>query len=118
MDSLAPSARVAMCIPGSSTSTSEEPEMEPAVTWHSPSAAIFTRTGSSQYSLAVRPLMLRMISVTSSLTPGMVENSCWIPSIFTEDTATPGSEESSTLLRLLPKVMPKPRSRGSATNLP
>ena len=61
--------------------------------------------------------MFRMISVTSSFTPGMVENSCWTPSILTDVTATPGSEESSTRRRLLPKVVPKPLSSGSAINL-
>jgi hypothetical protein len=36
---------------------------------------------------------LRIISVVSSSTPGIVENSCSTPSIFTEVTAAPGSEE-------------------------
>ena len=34
------------------------------------------------------PLMLRTISVTSSLTPGIVENSCSTPSILIDVTAT------------------------------
>ena len=34
--------------------------------------------------------MLRMISVTSSLTPGMVENSCSTPSMRMLVTAAPG----------------------------
>lgn len=33
--------------------------------------------------------MFRMISVTSSFTPGIVENSCWMPSIWMLVTAAP-----------------------------
>ena len=59
-----------------------------------------------------------MMSVTSSATSGMVVNSCSTPSIFTEVMAAPCSDESSTRRSELPSVMPKPRSSGSATNLP
>ncbi len=45
-----------------------------------------------------------MMSVTSSRTPGMVVNSCAMPSIFTEVTAAPSSEESSTRRSELPNV--------------
>ena len=45
-----------------------------------------------------------MMSVTSSLTPSSVLNSCSTPSIFTEVTAAPSSEESSTRRSELPKV--------------
>ena len=38
------------------------------------------------------PLTLRTISVTSSLTPGIVDISCRTPSILMLTTATPGSE--------------------------
>ena len=51
-------------------------------------------------------LTLRTISVTSSLTPGMVENSCWTPAILMEVAAVPGSEDSRIRLRELPKVVP------------
>ena len=45
-----------------------------------------------------------MMSVTSSRTPGRVVNSCATPSIFTEVTAAPSSEESSTRRSELPNV--------------
>ena len=44
------------------------------------------------------------MSVTSSLTPGTLENSCATPSMRTLVIAAPPSEESSTRRRLLPKV--------------
>ena len=56
-----------------------------------------------------------MMSVTSSLTPGTVENSCATPSIFTEVMAAPSRDESSTRRSELPNVYPKPRSSGSTT---
>ena len=56
-----------------------------------------------------------VIPVTSSRTPSMEENSCTTPSIWTEVTAAPCSEERSTRRSALPRVTPKPRSRGSAT---
>src|ERR1700722_13576715 len=59
-----------------------------------------------------------MMSVTSSTTPGMVEISCSTPWILTRVTALPSKLESSRRRRLLPTVMPKPRSNGSAMNLP
>ena len=58
-------------------------------------------------SLCIRqtmPLRLRTMSVTSSLTPRIVENSCATPSIRTLVTAAPASEESSTRRSELPKV--------------
>ena len=45
-----------------------------------------------------------MTSVTSSWTPGSVVNSCATPSILTEVTAAPSSEESSTRRNELPNV--------------
>ncbi len=62
-------------------------------------------------------LMLRTMSVTSSRTPGIDENSCSTPSMCTEVTAAPWSEERSTRRRELPRVVPKPRSSGSATTV-
>ena len=62
--------------------------------------------------------MFRTISVTSSFTPGMVENSCWTPAILMVVGAVPGSEESMIRRRALPSVVPYPRSRGSTTYLP
>jgi nucleoside-diphosphate-sugar epimerase len=56
------------------------------------------------------------MSVTSSTTPGRLENSCWTPAMRTEVMAAPSSEESSTRRRELPMVWPYPRSKGSAMN--
>src|SRR6185437_3912607 len=61
---------------------------------------------------------LRMISVASSTTPGMGENSCSTPSIRTAVIAAPSMELSSTRRRLLPMVVPKPRWKGCAVNMP
>ena len=44
------------------------------------------------------------MSVTSSLTPSIVENSWATPSIRTEVTAAPTSDESRTLRSELPNV--------------
>ena len=55
-----------------------------------------------------------MMSVASSTTPGIGENSCSTPSIFTAVTAAPSIEESSTRRSALPMVVPNPRSNGCA----
>src|ERR1035437_3597381 len=60
----------------------------------------------------------KMISVASSTTPGMDENSCMTPSIRTAVMAAPSIEDSSTRRRALPTVVPKPRSNGCAENCP
>ena len=57
-----------------------------------------------------------MMSVTSSLTPSIVENSCATPSILTAEMAAPSSDDSSTRRSELPNVYPNPRSSGSTTN--
>ena len=56
-----------------------------------------------------------MMSTTSSRTPGSVVNSCATPSIFTEVTAAPSSDESSTRRSELPNVVARPRPSGSIT---
>src|SRR5437764_4822543 len=63
-------------------------------------------------------LRLRMMSVTSSATLEMLVNSCSTPSMRTLVMAAPWSELRSTRRSALPRVMPNPRSSGSATNLP
>ena len=50
------------------------------------------------------PLRLSTMSVTSSLTPPIVENSWATPSIRTLVTAAPASEESNTRRSELPNV--------------
>ena len=114
----ASSFKVARTRSGLMISTCSSQTISPAVTTHSPEAETLTTLGPSQFSLADRALRFRMISVTSSLTPGTVENSCNTPSMRTDETATPGNEESKTLRSELPRVVPKPRSSGSMTNFP
>ena len=58
------------------------------------------------------------ISVTSSMTPGMVVNSCCTPSMVARTTAAPWSDERSSRRRELPMVVPNPRSSGSHVNFP
>ena len=63
-------------------------------------------------------LMCKIIVVTSSTTPSIVENSCSTPSIWIDVTAAPGSEDKRIRRKELPRVVPYPRSSGSTTNLP
>ena len=55
------------------------------------------------------------MSVMSSRTPAIDENSCSTPSIWIAVIAAPWSDDSRTRRSALPSVMPKPRSSGSAT---
>ncbi len=59
---------------------------------------------------------LRIISVTSSTTPGIVENSCSTPSILIDVIAYPSREDNNTLLKALPIVRPNPGSKGLNSN--
>src|SRR5271156_1761290 len=59
-----------------------------------------------------------MMSVASSTTPVIDWNSCSTPSIFTAVTAAPSIDESRVRRSALPMVVPKPRSKGWALNLP
>jgi len=59
-----------------------------------------------------------MTSVTSSFTWETDVNSCATPSIWIEVTAAPHRELSRTRRSVLPRVVPKPGSRGSISNLP
>jgi hypothetical protein len=86
----------------------------PAVTTPGPVARSIMRLGPSACIRSASCLMLRMMSTTSSRTPSMEENSCTTPSICTAVTAAPCREDSSTRRSELPRVTPKPRSRGSA----
>jgi hypothetical protein len=58
----------------------------------------------SECILQTMPLRLSTMSVTSSVTPLIVENSCATPSMRTEVTAAPASELSSTRRSELPNV--------------
>src|SRR5271157_1071132 len=59
-----------------------------------------------------------MMSVASSTTPGMGENSCRTPSIFTAVIAAPSIELSRARRNAFPTVVPQPRSNGCAENFP
>ena len=72
--------------------------------------------GSSCSLETTRFLMLRTISTTSSFTPGIVANSCWMLSIRMLVTAAPGIEERRVRRSEFPRVYPKPGSSGSMTN--
>ena len=61
---------------------------------------------------------LRMMSVTSSWTPGIDENSCSTPSMFTAVMAAPSMDDSRQRRRALPMVVAKPRSNGCAVKRP
>jgi len=62
-------------------------------------------------------LMLSTMSVTSSRTPGIEENSCNTPSMWTDCTAAPCRDERRMRRNALPNVTPKPRSSGSAITM-
>ncbi len=47
-----------------------------------------------------------MMSVTSSVTPGIVENSCWTPSMRTAVMAVPPRDERRTRRNAFPIVTP------------
>ena len=75
-------------------------------------------TGSSEYEIKFRPFKFKMISVTSSFTYGIDENSWATPSMDTDVTAAPFSVLSSTRRNAFPRVVPKPGSSGSISNFP
>ena len=60
--------------------------------------------GSSRSEETTNCLMLRMISVTSSFTPGMVLNSCSTPSMRMLVTAAPGIDDRRLRRSALPIV--------------
>src|SRR6478735_11866531 len=111
----APSSSVQICRSGLSTTTSPTVWMSPAVTTPGPDFFTTMRLGPSPCILIEMSLMLSTMSVTSSRTPAIEENSCSTPSMCTDCTAAPWSEESRIRRSALPSVWPKPRSSGSAT---
>ena len=62
-------------------------------------------------------LSAKTIDVTSSSTPSRDENSCLAPSTSIAYTLAPGIEDNKTLLNALPRVVPKPFSKGSIATL-
>ncbi len=93
-----------MCMSGLWISTPAGGWMSPAVTSPGPSLLRYMTTGSSESEDRTRPLMLRMISETSSFTPLIVVNSWSTPSILTEVTAAPGMDDSRVRRSELPRV--------------
>ena len=73
---------------------------------HGPWASILSVLLPSPSIVAESSFNANIISVTSSFTPGIVENSCNTPSIFIEFTATPGKDYNNILLRAFPIVIP------------
>src|SRR3954454_21542210 len=116
MLSVAPSSRWQIKRSGLVTSMSPETAIMPAVTSAGPVALRCRRLGPSPSILSAICFTLRTMSVTSSRTPVSELNSCSTPSILIEVTAAPCSELRSTRRSELPRVIPKPRSSGSATN--
>ena len=113
----APSSSVQICRSGLSTTTSPTVWMSPAVTTPGPCFFTTMRLGPSPCILIEMSLMLSTMSVTSSRTPAIEENSCSTPSMCTDCTAAPCSEDNRMRRSALPSVWPKPRSSGSATTV-
>jgi hypothetical protein len=90
----------------------------PAVTLPALRAVTFISLSSSASSFTIKLLTLRMMSVTSSSTPGRLLNSWSAPRRRTCVTAAPSRLDRRMRRRLLPTVVPKPRSNGSAENFP
>ena len=78
--------------------------MSAAVTAPGPCLRRYITTGSSCSEETTSSLMLRISSVTSSLTPGTVVNSCRTPSIRMLVTAAPGMDDSRVRRTELPSV--------------
>ena len=81
-----------------------------------PLTSRFRNFGSSESSRIGTWRRFRMMSVTSSTTPGMDENSWSTPSIWTAVTAAPSIDDSRARRSALPMVVANPRSNGCAEN--
>ncbi len=93
-----------MCRSGFRISTPAGGATSPAVTSPGPFALRYTFTGSSVSERITRPFRFKMMSVTSSVTFGIVVNSCSTPSIRTEEIAAPGIDDNSVRRREFPIV--------------
>ena len=98
----APSSSVHSTRSGLSTTTSPTVWMSPAVTVPGPCFFTTMRLGPSPCILMAMSLMLSTMSVTSSRTPAIEENSCSTPSMCTDCTAAPCSEDSRMRRSALP----------------
>src|SRR5215469_12452492 len=91
--------------------------MSAAVTSPGPCLRRYMTTGSSCSDETTSSFRFRMMSVTSSVIPATVENSCSTPSILRLVTAAPGIDDSRVRRSEFPMVYPNPGSSGSMTNL-
>src|SRR5438876_504389 len=82
-----------MCSSGLCTSTPAGGAMSVAVTSPGPCLRRYMTTASSCSAETTSSLRFRMMSVTSSLTPATVENSCTTPAIRMRVTAAPGMDD-------------------------
>ena len=92
--------------------------MSAPVTTAGPLTSITIVTSSSPSIAKTNFLMFKIIEVTSSTTPSTAENSWIAPWTLIAWTAHPGIDDNKTLRNAFPKVVPKPLSKGSITNLP
>lgn len=104
MSSFALSLSVAMTRSGLYTSTPAGTVMSAAVTSPAPCLRRNAVIGSSCSLETTSSLMFRMMSETSSTTPGTVVNSCSTPSMRMLVTAAPGIDDSSVRRSELPSV--------------
>ena len=92
--------------------------MSAPVTVAGPSTSIIIVADSSLSTSKTNFLRFKIIDVTSSTTPSTAENSWIAPWTLIAYTADPGKEDRRTRRSEFPKVVPKPLSKGSITNLP
>src|SRR4051812_25623789 len=90
--------------------------MSAPVTSPGPCLRRYIVTGSSCSEETTRSLRFRMTSVTSSLTPSIVENSWSTLTTLMLVTEAPGMDERRVRRSELPRVYPNPGSSGSITN--
>src|SRR4051794_4854673 len=106
----------AMCRSPLRISTSLGTLISAAVTSAGPRTSRRMTTASSLKLVRTMSFRLRMMSVMSSVTPGMVSNSWSASSKRTAVMAAPGIDESSVRRSELPMVWPKPGSSGPTAN--
>ena len=99
-------------------SVSESVSKLPALISPGPFVLIYIFFKPGEWTFKQTDFKLSNMSVKSSFTPGIVENSWTTPLSFTEVIAAPWRDESKILLNELPRVKPKPLSKGSAIKTP
>src|SRR5258708_2002397 len=101
----APSSSVQICKSGLSTTTSPTVWISPAVTTPGPCFFTTMRLGPSPCILIEMSLMFSTMSVTSSRTPAIEENSCSTPSLCTDCTAAPCNDDSRMRRNALRRIL-------------